>query len=149
MFDFLKEAWNSSVGFFDIVLMFFSLIVGYFIFKFLSKLTIPGILLGHIGSLTLYLTLLINLVLFFFGAMVFLYNKIITLSDFLGSMPGVSCLGAVLGCAGIADLLSFFYTELFFILITVLGFRVSFLFLSLLDKVSEKIWRIGMLMGQI
>ncbi|MEA2047289.1 MAG: hypothetical protein U9O64_02445 [Campylobacterota bacterium] len=82
-------------------------------------------------------------------ALVSIYNRIFSLAHYLSNMGGSDCVLHMLDCLSVNGIMSTFFTELFALFIVVLLLRVSSLFLWAFDFISEKVWRIGVLMGLV
>jgi len=163
--DFFYKLWESSIlfftDFFDKVSVFIdnfwlffiaiiSLIIGYFIFRVLKLLTVPGIILGEIVMLSVIITSMLALVSLMSLSLVAIYNRIFELGNFITSnFSSFDCFAYISDCMGITTPMSYFYTEVFAIITTVLLIKSSFLFLWALNFISEKIWRIGVLIGLV
>ena len=140
---FVSQSW-------DIILLFLILIVGFLVFKFLRYLTIPTIILGQIVFLSGVITGLLAFVALLATSLVSIYNRIYDLANYISSSGGsLSCFGHMMDCLSINGVISSFFTELFALLIVVLLMRISGIFLWAMSYISDKIWRIGVLLGSV
>jgi len=158
MFDsvvnFFATFFNKIATFFssayDLVLILVILALSFATFKFLKYLTVPGIILGQIAFLTISITSMMTFVALLSTSLVAIYNRIYHFVDSLGGLSSASpCLSHMLGVLGLDSILSTYFTELFAILITVLLIRVSSYVLWSFNFISERIWRIGVLLGLV
>lgn len=147
--------WYVSVGHFftvayDYILVIAIILLAIVIFKLLKYLTVPAIILSEITMLTVIITMMLSFVLLVATSLVSIYNKIFALTDLLSTGIGsIECFGYMINCLGADGVLSYFFTELFALFIVVLLIRVSGLFFWALSVISDKIWRIGVLMGLV
>jgi len=135
---------------YDLVLVLVILTLSFVTFKFLKYLTVPGIILGQIIFLTISITSMMTFVALLSTSLVAIYNRIYLFVDTLGGLTSSSpCFSHFLSVLGIDSILSAYFTELFAILITVLLIRISSYILWAFNFISERIWRIGVLLGLV
>jgi len=150
---YILSIWNSFTSFvsgaWDIILILAIVLMAFLVFKMLRYLTVPAIILGQILMLTALITSMLAFVALLATSLVAVYNRIFSLADYLASAPGAGCLGYGISCLGISGVLNAFFTELFALFIVVLLLRVSGLFLYAMNIISDKIWRIGVLLGSL
>jgi len=146
---YLTEFYVWIGGFWEVLLLLAILVIAFFIFKALKYLTLPLIITGQIVFLTAVISSMIAFVTLLATSLVAIYNRIFTLSEYLNSGGGSPCLGNMLDCLSITGVLSFYFTELFALFIVVLLIRVSSLFLWAGNFISDKVWKIGVLMGLV
>jgi len=145
MFDKISSFFTSG---YDLALVLISVVLAFVIFKFLKYLTVPSIIISQILMLTISISSMILFVGLLATSLVSIYNRIFDLATHLaGLSTASSCLAHYLSLLGIDGILSSFFTELFAILITVLFIRVSSHVLWAFNFISERIWRIGVLLG--
>ena len=134
---------------FTVILILAGIALAVVLFKLLKYVTVPMILISQIAMLSVVITSMIAFVALLATSLVSIYNKIFDLTSYISSASGVSCLSTMLDCLSVTGVLSVFMTELFALFIVVLLIRMSGLFLWAMDIISEKIWRIGVLLGLV
>jgi len=147
MFDKIATFFTSA---YDLVLILVILVLSFAIFKLLKYLTVPSIILGQTVMLTISITAMMSFIALLTTSIIAIYNRIYDLASYLGDFSTVSsCASHMISVLGIDGILSSFFTELFAILITVLLIRVSSYILWAFNFISERIWRIGVLLGLV
>jgi len=150
---YILSLWSSFTTFissaWDIILILAIVAMAFVVFKMLRYLTVPAIILGQIAMLTALITAMLAFVALLATSLVAIYNRIFSLAEYIASAPGASCLGYGIDCLGISGVLGAFFTELFALFIVVLVLRVSGLFLYAMNIISDKVWRIGVLLGSM
>jgi len=147
MFDNIAIFFTSS---YDLVLILVILVLSFAIFKSLKYLTVPTIILGQIVMLTISITAMMSFIALLTTSIIAIYNRIYGLASYLGHFSTVSsCASHMISVLGIDGILSSFFTELFAILITVLLIRVSSYILWAFNFISERVYRIGVLLGLV
>jgi len=145
--------WGSFTTFFsnawDIILLLAIIALSFLIFKLLRYLTVPTIILSQIVMLTAIITSMVAFVLLLATALVSIYNRIFDLATYLSTSSSVGCMGYAFDCLGIDGVLSAYFTELFALFIAVLLIRISGLFFWAMNIISDKVWRIGVLLGSL
>lgn len=134
-------------GVYDILLIIILIALAIIIFKLLKYVTVPAIILGQIAFLTITITGMIAFVTLIATSLVSIYNRMFDLADYLSNMGGTACVSHMLDCLSVNGILSTYFTELFSIFIVVLLIRVSTLYLWAFDFITERVWRLGVLMG--
>ena len=162
--QFFIDMYNDFIGFFidiydsvslfisqsyDIILLIISLLLAFAVLYVLKFLTVPVIILSEMIFLSISITAMVSFVVLLSTSLVAIYNRIYVLSDYISTGGNFSCLGHMFDCLAINGILSTYFTELFALFIVVLLLRVSVLFLWAFDFVSDKIWRIGVLLGLV
>lgn len=146
--------WHDSFMLFitnsyDIILILIIFALAIVAFMLLKYITVPAIILGQIVMLTVSITMVISFVSLLATAFVSIYNRIFTLADYIADGGTSGCFMDTFSCLGANGIISFYFTELFAILILVLLIRLSSLFFWALDYISERIYRIGVLIGSL
>jgi len=131
----------------DFFVIIFSAIFAIILFLLRKYLVLPVIIMSQM----VFLSALITSSLAFFGlyalALVSVYNAIKALATYIASSSSVGCLYKFIGCAGLDGVLSAFFTELFALFILVLTIKLWFIFIWVFNLISDKVWRIGVLIG--
>jgi hypothetical protein len=156
MFDsiinFFANIFNSISIFFssayDLVLMLVILLITFVTFKFIKYIALPSAVIFQLAISAMSIGMMITFILSFFTTLIYVYNKIFALATNLSNITSsLPCMSKMLSTLGLDSILSTYFTELFFILITVLLIRMTSYVLWAFSFISERIWRIGVLLG--
>jgi len=163
--DFFQSMYDSTIGFFvdffsslagfvssayDMFLFLALFVIAFLIFRFFKYITLPAIILGQIVMLTGTITFMLTMVAFMTTALVSIYNRIFALAEYINTASSsVSCLGYMFDCMGISNTFSYFYTELFSLFIVALILRLSGLFFWAFGILSDRVWKLGVLLGLV
>ena len=150
MFDTVAVWWTDFVLFisnsWDMLLYIAIAILAFFVFKLLRYLTVPAIILGQILLLTALVTGLVAYVALIMTSLVSVYNLIFETAGLINNYGG-GCIYYFISQLGVSGVLASFFTEVFAVLVTVIIIRTSGLFFWAMNLISDKIWKIGVLLG--
>lgn len=151
---FFIDKWDSLTSFFnilgDISLVLIILVLAFVVFKLLRYITLPTIILGQILMLTAIITAMLAFIAVLASALVSIYNRMYALADYISSSASsFSCASYMIDCLSINGVMSAFFTELFALFVTVLLIKMSGLFLWAMNMISDKLWKLGVLLGLV
>lgn len=144
----MDSFFSSISDYWSVLVVIILSIIAIFTTTILKKITLPIIIGGHILMLSTLITLIISFVGFIALSFVTIYNRIFDLGNYItSSLSSLDCFVYFLSCLKVTSILSLFITELFSLLIVIVFIRLSFIFIVVMNLLSDKFWRLGVLIG--